>query len=483
MLTDDLSNTTFTDSQCEIGVIYGYAVFTKRDKVCEQIGCRSQLIQRIGELATIKVLPADSNVTFAWTKPANCLGIQVTRYQSGSAQGTRLQLQHETGFTDSGLHNGMDYTYLFQCVFRTADGKNIETAGIKRTVKPQLPPSAVLDLRTTGTADGMTAFRWTPPARGEMLLFDLASVPDIPVGQTEADTPLELKKKYGEPIPLLNPQQGQTHYKNTTTGVRYIVPFTIHNDLFTIGKSITLLRVQDVTNLEARISGTRLFVSWEWQKGQEKALLVYRNDRQPEGDKDPRATKQIVTRQDYNREKAVVLSAENTQDFYINVYSVVSHNGEEVPSSGVRTQTGVSVIDWKFVVRRKFYLFGPVTSAKIQVERRSGKGIPDLVVRKDFNRRPLKRDFGDFVMEIPASLGLATTVDFDIEQFADDTFFQIFVKEEKAAGRYAFYGQSDEIIRFTYYRRTFKDFALELLLHPIRSFMQIRTQIQQEFRK
>ncbi|GHT27740.1 hypothetical protein FACS18942_07430 [Planctomycetales bacterium] len=209
-VTDNLSNTTFTDSTCEIGEIYGYTVFTKRDKVCDQNGCRlQQPVRRIGELEDIKVLPADRGVTFSWAKPANCIGIQITRYKSGSTQGTKLPLQQEMGLTDSGLINDTDYTYLFQSVFHTAEKKTVETAGVKRTVKPQLPPPAVQDL-TADTADGMTGFQWTPPSRGEVLLFNLASEPDIQPGQTEADTPLKLKEKYGEPLPILNPKQGQT---------------------------------------------------------------------------------------------------------------------------------------------------------------------------------------------------------------------------------------------------------------------------------
>jgi len=474
-IIDNLGNATFTDSQCEIGTIYGYAVFTKRDKVCEQTGSQSQLVQRIGELADIKVLPANSSVTFSWTKPANCIGIQITRYQSGSAQGTKLPLQHETGFTDSGLINGTNYTYLFQSVFRTAEGKTIDTVGVKREdVIPNLPPPAVLDLRTTDTAGGMTIFQWTPPTRGEVLLFNLARVPDIPVGQTEADTPLKLKEKYGEPIPIVNPKQGQTQYKNTITGVRDIVPFTVHNGLATIGKPSTLLRVQDVTNLDARISGERLYISWDWQKGQDKVLLAYRNDKQPEGVNDQNATRKFVTRQEYDRERAVVLSAENTQNFYIKVYSVVLYDGKEILSTGVETQTGVSEIDWKFIIRRKNYLFGIITDAKIQIECRSGKGIPDLIVRKDFNQKPLSRNFGAFVKEISRSSERIILVDIDVEHFADNARFQLFVKDEKTVKRYALYGQNDETMRFICQQLTFKDFVIELLFHPIRFIKQLR---------
>ncbi|GHT27736.1 hypothetical protein FACS18942_07420 [Planctomycetales bacterium] len=263
--------------------------------------------------------------------------------------------------------------------------------------------------------------------------------------------------------------------------MRYIVPFTVHNGLATIGKSVSLMRIQDVVNLRAQISGPRLFVSWDWQKGQDKVSFVYRNDKQPDGVNDLSATKKIVSRQDYDREKAVVLSADNTQDFYITVYSVVQHNGKEVYSAGVSTQTAVSEIHWKFIVHREYYLFGTIIDAKILIERRNGKGIPDLVVRKDFNRKPLGRSFGTVVMEIERSLERSVTVDFDDEYFADNARFQVFTKNESEAGRYALYGQNDETMKYVCSQRTFKDFIVELLYHPIRSLMQINTQIQQDF--
>lgn len=477
VLADNLANPVFVDSSCEIGVIYGYAVFTRRDRIIENAGCRSALVQRIDNLDEIEVLPGNGNLAFGWSTPANCLGVRITRFEDDSLEGpgTPLPIRQDTGFVDSGLKNGETYTYRFQTQFRGCDGETVETTGTILSAKPQIPPPAVTDLESRDASGVMTMLRWTPPAQGELLLYDLSSRPDIPVGQAEYTNPLELKNRYGEPIPILSPEQGRTRWENPATGIRHVLPVTFLDGLVVYGRSVAVMRLADIEQLQAKISGPKLFLSWIWPKGLEKVLVTYRHDRYPDGRTDPVAVSRVLSKEEYDLEKAFVLSAENTQDFFFRVHALVDSGAEPSYSRGMETQTTRTAITWRLAVRRRRLFWGQIRKFEIMMKVEEGRpGFPDMIVKKDIGRPPLNRNYGSLVTEIPAQSKNTLTVPIGPDRLNGDEGIRLFVKDEGLAENYAFYGPSVESVRLQMKLETFGDFFREFFRHPVRFIKRFR---------
>ncbi|MDR1964049.1 MAG: hypothetical protein LBQ50_09755 [Planctomycetaceae bacterium] len=168
------------------------------------------------------------------------------------------------------MKNGISYTYFIRTVFKGTDGNSVLSTGKVVTAKPQLPPPAVTDIQASEQPDKTTLFSWTPPQQGEVFLFDLAKPPDVPVGDVIFTTPAHLQSRYGKPIPVLKQKDGQTIWKNTFTGVRHILPVTFQDGLAVYGQSVSIIQITDIYNLQVQITGTKLFLTWEWAKGLQK---------------------------------------------------------------------------------------------------------------------------------------------------------------------------------------------------------------------
>lgn len=508
VLSDRLSNTTYVDSRCEVGVVYGYAVFTRRDKAVENIGCRSKLLQRIDDLVNIKILPGNGNLTFSWDQPVNALGIQITRFEGDSVhggfsqrEGTKLLIQRETSFVDTGLVNGKTYVYLFQTVFRGIDGQPVETTGTQVTAKPQWPPPAVVDLRlhdrtAQKRSDGSTWLEWTPPQRGDLFLYVANVKPAVPVGQVEFVDPPGLEKRFGEPIPLLDSRQGRTCWRNPSTGLRSILPITVLDGLAVYGKPLVVVQVPDVENPHARLSGQKLFLAWDWPEYLEKVLITYRSDRFPEGMNDPSAASRVFSKKEYDVEKAFVLAADDTQDFFFRVHGTIDgtlddtddadlnddmHHGVRTAmaqpfySNGIEIRTTQTTIRWQLVVRREHRFWGKIVAAEIKMVVEEGPdGFPDMILKTDFGRPPLNRNYGTLFLEIPACKERLRTVFVDPDRLEGDEFMRIFVKDASLAEQYALCGPTQEILRSQMKPKTFGEFFREFFCHPLRFIKHMR---------
>ena len=237
---DAVTHNKYADLSGEVGVVYGYAVFTQRGKTMETMGCRSDLVQKIDEIRNVSILPGDGLLTVSWKQPLAFKEMIVTRFvgTESTGEGARVLLQSESSFVDSKLNNETTYTYKIQTVFRGIDGGDVISPGKIVSAKPQVPPQAVVDLKASELDDDTVTFKWSSPPHGDVLMFDLGVEPNSHPGSIEWTTLAELKKRYGEPIPIL--AKGQTSWKNTSKDVRYILPITFHDGLAVFGKTASV---------------------------------------------------------------------------------------------------------------------------------------------------------------------------------------------------------------------------------------------------
>jgi len=434
-IQEGVTHPGFVDSTINIGTIYGYAVFTQRDTTIETSGCRSALVQKIEDVGNVSILPGDSSLTVSWEKQPASQGMIVTRFTgtTPTGDGFRVALQSETSFVDSNLDNGKTYCYRIQTIFRGIDGKDIVSHGKIIPAKPQVPPKAIVDLRASESGDN-TLLQWTAPSHGDVLLFDLDADPGITVGTVDWTTQVELKKRYGDTIPTID--KGKVLWKNTSTGVRYILPITFHDGLAVFGNPVSVVRIADITGLDLDYIGDKLRLTWKWSKGLQKVLISYRHDQYPKGVNDSQAAKVVLNRQEYDTEKAWLLSIGNSQEHYFCIYAFVEQNAQNAYSRGVRIQTAKTAIKYELSIRRPYIYWGQIEAKLILAIASGRQEFPDMVVRQHTGKPPMNRELGMPFFDIAAQSAQKLIIPLDINQLDEDTYIRVFTKSEADAERY-----------------------------------------------
>ena len=441
-LEQEFHGTQYLDRDIETGMIYGYAVFTRRDQAVETQGCRSGLVQKIDDVQNVNIIPGDGTMTFSWDAQHGCAETRVIRFDSlvSPSVGTPVPLQHPTSFIDTNLENGRVCHYFVQSVFKGIDGQPVLSPGKTFSAKPQVPPSAVVDLRAKRGQDNATLLTWTPPSRGELLLFDLSTAASLTIKPVEYTTIVDLKRRLGEPLTIANPVEGHTTWQSSSNGIRHITPVTFHDGIAVFGRRIRLTNISDITKLQMQMSGTNLYLTWEWPKDLDKVLILYRHDQFPQGINDPAAARRVFSRQEYDFQQGFLLREASTLSFYFSIHAMIADGEKTSCSPGVKLQTAKTVIRYDLVIRQRFYFFGkPV--AKIMLVIESGESrFPDLVVQCNRGCPPLTREHGVPMMTIPARQGTAMSVPLDMTNIGENMYMKIFLKDPRESSSYLLEG-------------------------------------------
>ena len=459
------TGTLFVDQNIKAGAIYGYAVFTQRDQTVEIRGCRSELVQKIDDVQNVNIIPGNGTLTFSWDEQYGCIETRVTRFDGVgmNESGIPVPLQQATSFVDTDLENGRLYRYYIQSVFHGIDGNPVLSPGRKFSAKPQLPPDPVPDLRAKRDANGGTILFWTPPQRGEVLLFDLPGSNSQKIKPVEYTTIVELKRRFSEPLPIREPLEGQTDWHCESNGVRHILPVTFLDGIAVFGQRIRLTNISDVSNLQMQMSGVDLYLTWDWPEGLDKVLILYRHDDFPQGINDPGAAKRIFSKSDYGLQQGFSLKDVSTLNHYFSVHALIENDKKTSCSVGVKLQTAKTIIHYDLVIRRKYVFFGEIT-AKIELGVESGEArFPELLIKSNRGCPPLIREYGVPIMTIPATTGKTQTVPLDASLLEDEMYMKAFLKNASDTRSFFLEGPSQEKLKLQLPRRTFVEKIGEIL--------------------
>ena len=464
ILTNEHVGTQFIDQNITVGMIYGYAVFTKREQTVDTLGCRSGLVQRIDDVQNVSVVPGNGTLTLSWDAQHGCIETQVTRFDGLTSQstGTPVPLQQPTSFIDTQLENGRLYIYHVTSVFKGIDGQPVMSPGKRFSAKPQAPPPAVTDLRAKRSLDNVTQLSWTPPVQGELLLFELSTAASLTHKPVEYTTIVSLKRRFGEPLTITNLPDGQTTWQSSSSGVRHIVPVTFLDGIAVFGREIRLTNISDVTKPQLQMSGSDLYLTWEWPKGLSKVLILYRHDQFPQGIHDADAAQRVLSKQEYDLHQGFVLRDACTTDWYFNIHAMIEDGGKASYSPGVKQQSAKTVIQYDLVIRRQYYVFGKVT-AKLLLKIEAGESrFPELVVISNRGCPPLTREHGVPIMTIPASQGTSVSVPLDV-MLEDDMFIKLFLKDAREDQSYLVEGPLQHKLQLQLLRRSFTQWFGDVL--------------------
>jgi hypothetical protein len=466
ILAQEHPGTRFVDSEITVGVIYGYAVFTSRDQTVEHQGCRSELVQIVGDVQNVTITPGNKTLTFSWDEQHGCIETRVTRFDAAPAShssGTPIPVQRASSFIDTKLENGRTYYYRIQSVFLGVDGKPVLSRGRQFPAKPQAPPPPVIDLKAKRLQNENISLTWTPPDRGEVFLFDLPISATLTGKPVEYTTLVDLKRRFGEPITILDQSEGQTEWRCASSGVRHIIPVTFLDGIAVFGRRIRQTNISDITNLQMQMSGTVLYLTWEWPKDLEKVLILYRHDQFPLGINDHDAARRIYTKQEYDRVQGFALKDVYELNHWFSIHALVEHSETSSCSNGVKLRTAKTVIHYDLVIRRRFGFFGQV-GAHILLTIASGEPrFPELVVHRHRGCPPLTREFGVPIMTIPETRGTSRTIPFDTAHLGEEMYMKIFLKDAAESRSYHVEGPLQHNLKLELQRRSFSQWIRGVL--------------------
>ncbi|MDR1492429.1 MAG: hypothetical protein LBT05_06895 [Planctomycetaceae bacterium] len=395
-LAENLTQTTYTDSSCVIGAIYGYAVFSQRGEQIENVGSKTGLLQIVGEIRNLQTSPDNSSVAISWT-PIPTATIKITRYQGDAPSGTGKEIypQNPGRLRDTGLINGQVYTYKFQTIFQSPEGKDVVMPGKIISCKPTIPPPDVFDLKAEMLPNDNIRFQGTQPKRGTVYLFVNKTSPAK--GTIMQAGLAELIQQFGQPIS--SAEHGTTRWHNTETGFRFIVPVTLQDGIAVFGQSILTSKIEEIRNLRLHNSGTHWYLRWDFPEGIDQVLLAYRNDQMPDGKNDTNAIRRIVTRKEYKKNDAV--SFAGNQNYYFIAFSLIERDGKRHVSHGIRRQTMKVLVKYSLNFRKSTN--GDMEGI-LEIQAKNADSLPAFIVRKNEEHIPLHRNEGVQIASISPSL-------------------------------------------------------------------------------
>jgi len=189
----------------------------------------------------------------------------------------------------------------------------------------------------------------------------------------------------------------------------------------------------DISNVKIRDNGTKLRLTWNWDKGLKKVLVVYSDRDFPTGPDDPKIiNKKEITLEEYNVEKAFVMKSRQ-QGYYFSIHSVIEHSGTKKYSAGVQIQTRQSVINYDITIKRKYWFFG---HRYLKITVISEDAIPALVVLGREDKSVWSRESGSVVDEIPPTSQTQLIHILPYNRLKGIAYIRLFVKDEQLKSAY-----------------------------------------------
>jgi hypothetical protein len=281
---------------------------------------------------------------------------------------------------------------------------------------------------------------WTQPPRGSVRV--LRSPRPLPHAPGTQLTFAEAEQLEAEWLGPLGPDRAEDA-DPPSTGFCYYTPLLALGGTLVVGHAAALSRLTDPADLRAtrlggagddRSASIRVQLRWRWSAEASTTRVVARWGSPPQGPSDPLAIVAAVTRDEYERMGAWVLTLprsglEDSSDsgiqpteadsmllpsdrWHVSVYSVAEVDGDVLVSAGLEQTATIAVpgphpeVTVSYQLRRPWFP-GRQVSIVLHAEPR-GSMVPPMVLVANPRAIPLSAEDGEIVARLPLSLDGAT---------------------------------------------------------------------------
>lgn len=443
----------YEDTSVVPGQIYGYAVFPTINKIPHFQGYIGTKVMTVTGVSNLEVIPDSNSLRLSWDLPVKATGVKLFR-KLGSRivnplEATSLPVTGKcNGYVDNNLQTNTTYYYRIVPVFTNVDGNTILGDPQLISGTPRTLPSEVSELNQTLRGDEIQV-NWTPVTDGVVRLF-LSSQPLGGKGTTISLSDSALSKV--KEIVDSQPDQGQAIVHEKIVGVKYITPVTFSPYIGLIGESLKITQIRPILQIRVSRSNNQVFITWDWTPGINEVEIMYRNDTYPASCSDKTARKITVSRNLFEMEQGYVIHNAGNDNYYFSVFNTELSGNEKLysPPCKVKSigQNNKTVLNYHFYVKRSMLLFGE-KQYMLQINVEKGPGtIPALVLLQKNRTRPLRRNDGIQVLEIPATPKKRMEKEIQGCQITSDSCFRLFVKFETQASLFQINDPAPEKMRF-----------------------------------
>ena len=431
--------TVFDDVVGEPGQTYYYAVYSVRRSVCSNTGLLSEPVFRTADVEDIQIKLGNGCIQLKWKAPRLAYSIEVWRKEGKQpdrpGDGIQLRGVSQSDVTDSNIKPGLIYYYRVIAVYHDRDNSSQKSNGICCGMKCSTPPPPVMDLKCARTGDSLL-FSWTPPSDGFVELILSKEGFSLSPGETFSKTHLT-----GLGRRLKESGRGKARYKVDFQGVIQTIPVTIKDDVAVAGASRSFTSINDVSNLGFQISSGCLYLEWDWPSGSQMALVAYRHDTYPISPEDKLAASKQVSKAEYERSSAFVISKMEDKPYYFVVYIVADVGKEIIFSLGERIEIipqGRAKILYRIKIDRNIFR-KPRSIELLLASEEETISIPKLVLVRKSGNIPIKKKDGTPILNISKGLILGPTpraFEISLSLLQQDTYASLFVADPEQSTHY-----------------------------------------------
>jgi hypothetical protein len=418
VVAERVSGLQCEDRTPEIGKSLFYAVFALRRDTISLTGVCTEPLFIAAPVSSLELYTDGTTVYGSWILPVPYAHVRVTRLQKG--EGGRPASRHSIpvldgrSFQDDQVVPNQTCTYEVRCRYDDPLLGVQESEVVREQVTVVEPPEAISDL-TTQTDEQGVLLRWTPPARGQVLIYRLPPerMGEVPGGGTLCrasdvrswGTPL-LPRRSGmvvddRPLPL--------------NGRVYYVPVTRIASSAMVGRRASFVYIPDVQEVTAEDRGD--YVEVRWRSDHTPIVQVAWSSREPPSSDANTHRSQVVYGQCPTGYR---ITDYDGSPLHIAVFAGMGEHGSYVWSrattAGSRTTLpGRTSLRVRYSIDLKRVFFGP-TRLYLRVEHLAGAGvIPELkLIGRPGNRMPLRVTDGDSVLVIPQGVPFPFEAELDV---------------------------------------------------------------------
>lgn len=397
---------TYEDSHPDIGIPLYYAVFAEHVQVTShQAATLSSPVLLLEDVAQVQVEVNNQQVKLSWLMPKHAASVAIVRKDRLRPQDVHdgiLVAECEPGQTsivDRQVQNEQVYYYALFARFKNHEGRLVTAPGVRLRAIPEAPPEFIHSLHIhvrqgTSLTEREIQLSWTPPSKGDALIIKSSQSLQQHEGKVLAENQLQTLGK------RLEEQPGSVVDHHATSGIVYYTPIVLFNKMAYIGRSSRFAIVDDVYNVRWQNLGKVLRLQWDWPADCQEVMLLQNSQQWPQFE-DTTSTRITVSRTTYDRLGYYDLSGLPNTQYSIAIVTLISQQGEQIPSQGVRIcaqLADIMVISYEL---RRPTLFQ--RSFTLSITTQHAGQLPTLLLVGTRGQLPAKKKDGAILARIEAA--------------------------------------------------------------------------------
>lgn len=396
----------YEDNHPDIGIPLYYAVFAEHAQVVSrQSAILAAPILLIEDVTQAQVEVDNQQVKLSWQMPQHAVSVCIIRKDRLRPQNIQDGLiiaecePGQTSIIDRHVQNNQTYYYALFARFKNHEGRFVIAPGVRLPATPEAPPDFIRTLHIhtqQGTSLAMQEVQlsWTPPSKGDALLLKSSQSLQQYEGKVIAENQL---RTLGE---RLEEQPGSVVDRHVTSGIAYYTPVVLFKKRAYIGCSFRLATIDEVCNVHWQNLGKVLRLSWDWPANCQEVTLLQNSQQWPQFE-DTTSNKINVSRTTYDRLGHYDLPGLPNTQYYIAIMTLLSQQGEQIPSQGVRISARLAdIMVISYEIRRPTLFQRSFT---LSITAQHAGQLPTLLLVGTRGQLPAKKGDGKLLARIEAT--------------------------------------------------------------------------------